>query len=60
MMAHPQYDNLGGKDRRELLLKVGQTPEEARVLSQRDYDALGGWLKARLKRYWKHPSARPE
>jgi len=58
--AHPLYDNLDGKGRRELLSKVGETREEARVLGQRDYDALGGWLKARLKRYWKHSSAKPE
>jgi hypothetical protein len=57
MTAHPQYDNLEAKERRDLLLKVGETREEARVLSRRDYDALGGWLKARLKRYWKHPGA---
>lgn len=58
MTAHPLYDNLDAKDRRDLLLKVGETPEEARVLSQRDYDALGGWVKARLKRRWKHHGQR--
>jgi hypothetical protein len=54
-MAQQQYDSLDSKQRRDLLLKIGETREEARVLSQRDYDALGGWVKIRLKRYWKHP-----
>jgi hypothetical protein len=54
-MAQQQYDSLDSKQRRDLLLKIGGTREEARVLSQRDYDALGGWVKTRLKRYWKHP-----
>ncbi len=50
MTAQQQYDSLNSKQRRDLLLKIGETPEEARVLSQRDYDALGGWVKTRLKR----------
>ena len=52
MTAQEQYDNLDSKQRRELLLKLGETPEEAQVLGQRDYVALGGWVKARLKRFW--------
>ena len=55
MTAHPQYDDFDSKQRRDLLLKIGETRQEARILSQRDYDALGGWIKTRLKRYWKHP-----
>jgi hypothetical protein len=51
MMAQQQYDGLDSKQRRELLLKLGETPEEAQVLGQRDYLALGGWVKTRLKRY---------
>jgi hypothetical protein len=47
-----QYDSLDSKQRGELLVKIGETPEEARVLGQRDYVALGGWVKTRLKRYW--------
>jgi hypothetical protein len=57
MTAQQQYDSLDSKQRRDLLLKLGETREEARVLSQRDYDALGGWVKTRLKRGWKHPKA---
>ena len=57
MTAQQQYDNLDSKQRRDILLKIGQTREEARVLSQRDYDALGRWVKTRLKRHWKHPIA---
>jgi hypothetical protein len=48
MTAEQQYDNLDSKQRRELLLKIGETPEEAQVLGQRDYVALGGWVKTRL------------
>jgi hypothetical protein len=47
-----QYDSLDTKQRGELLLKIGETREEARVLGQRDYVALGGWVKTRLKKYW--------
>jgi hypothetical protein len=57
MTAQQQYDSLDSKQRRDLLLKIGKTREEARVLSQRDYDALSGWVKNRLKRHWKHPKA---
>jgi hypothetical protein len=52
MTAQEQYDNLDSEQRRELLLKIGETPEEAQVLGQRDYVALGGWVKTRLKRFW--------
>ena len=55
MTAQQQYNSLDSKQRRESLLKIGETREEARVLSQRDYDALGGWVKTRLKRQLKHP-----
>jgi len=55
MTAQREYDSLDSKQRRDLLLKIGETREEARVLSQRDYDALGGWVKTRLKRQLKHP-----
>jgi len=55
MTAQQEYDRLDSKQRRDLLLKIGETREEARVLSQRDYDALGGWVKTRLKRQLKQP-----
>jgi len=55
MTAQQQYDSLDSKQRSELLLKIGETPKEAEVLGQRDYVALGGWVKTRLKRHWKHP-----
>jgi hypothetical protein len=55
MTAQQQYDSLDSKQRRDLLLKIGETSEEAQVLSQRDYNALGGWVKTRLKRHLKHP-----
>jgi hypothetical protein len=57
MTAQQQYDSLASEQRRDLLLKLGETREEARVLSERDYDALGGWVKTRLKRHGKHPKA---
>ncbi|MFZ0583450.1 MAG: hypothetical protein WAN72_01355 [Candidatus Acidiferrales bacterium] len=57
MTAQQQYDSLGSKQRRELLLKIGETPEGAQVLGQRDYLALGGWTKTRLKRYWNRNKA---
>ena len=57
MTAQQQYDSLDSKQRWDLLLKIGETREEARVLSQRDYNALGGWVKTRLKRHLKHPKA---
>jgi hypothetical protein len=53
MTAQQQYDSLDSKQRRDLLLKIGESSEEARVLSQRDYNALGGWVKTRLKKHWK-------
>jgi len=55
MTAQQHYDDLDGMQRRDLLLKVGETREEAHLLSQRDYAALGAWVKTRLKRYLKHP-----
>jgi len=57
MTAQQRYDSLDRKQRWDLLLKIGETREEARVLSQRDYDALGGWVKTRLKRHCKHTKA---
>jgi len=57
MTAQQQYDGLDSKQRRELLLKIGETPEEARVLSQRDYGALGAWVKTRLKKSWNRNKA---
>jgi hypothetical protein len=57
MTAQQQYDSLDGKQRRELLLKIGETPEEAQVLGERDYLALGGWVKTRLKRFWNRNKA---
>ena len=55
MPAEQNYNSLDGKQRQELLLKVGETREEARLLSQRDYVALGAWVKIRLKKNFKHP-----
>lgn len=55
MTAQQHYDNLDGMQRRDLLLKIGETREEARVLSERDYVALGLWVKIRLKTHLKHP-----
>jgi hypothetical protein len=55
MTAQQQYNSLDSKQRRELLLKIGETPEQ--VLGQRDYLALGGWAKTRLKRYWNRNKA---
>jgi hypothetical protein len=42
MTAQQQYHGLNSKQRGELLLKIGETSEEAQVLGQRDYLALGG------------------
>ena len=53
MTAQQHYNSLDSEQRQDLLLKVGETREEARLLSQRDYGALGGWVKTRLKRHWK-------
>jgi hypothetical protein len=55
MPTHQHYNGLDSKQRQELLLRIGETSEEARVLSQRDYAALGGWVKTRIKRHLKHP-----
>jgi hypothetical protein len=57
MSAQERYNKLDSDQRHELLLKIGETPEEAQVLGQRDYLALGGWVKTRLKRYWKKNKA---
>jgi len=51
MTVQEHYDGLDSKQRRELLMKIGETPEEAQVLGQRNYVALGAWVKTRLKRY---------
>jgi hypothetical protein len=51
MPADQHYNALDSKQRQELLLKIGETSEEARVLSQRDYAALGGWVKTRIERH---------
>jgi hypothetical protein len=57
MTAQQRYDSLDSKQRQDLLLKIGETREEAQVLGQRDYVALGGWVKTRLKKHWKHTQA---
>jgi hypothetical protein len=57
MTAQEQYDSLDSKQRTELLLKIGETSKESEILGQRDYVALGGWVKTRLKRYWKKNKA---
>jgi hypothetical protein len=57
MTAQQGYDDLDSSGRRDLLLKVGETREEALLLSQRDYAALGAWVKTRLKRYLKRYKA---
>jgi hypothetical protein len=57
MTAQQQYDSLDSNLRRELLLKIGETSKEADILGQRDYVALGGWVKTRLKRYWNRNKA---
>ena len=57
MTAQQQYDSLDTKQKRDILLEIGETSEAARVLSQREYDVLGGWVKTRLKRHWKHRKA---
>jgi hypothetical protein len=57
MTAQQQYDSLDTKRKRDILLEIGETSEAARVLSQREYDALGAWIKTRLKRHWKHRKA---
>jgi hypothetical protein len=50
MTAQQQYDKMDIDQRREVLLKIGETPEEAQLLGQRDYLALGGRIKTRLKK----------
>ena len=57
MLAQQHYNSLDGKGRQELLLKIGETREAARLLSERDYVALGGWVKNRITRHLKHPKA---
>jgi hypothetical protein len=57
MPANLHYNGLDSKQRQELLLKIGETSEAAQLLSQRDYAALGGWVKTRIKRHLKHPKA---
>ena len=57
MTAQQQYDSLDIKQKRDILVEIGETGEAARVLSRREYDALGGWVKTRLKRHWKHRKA---
>jgi hypothetical protein len=52
MTAQEHYDHLDGKQRQGLLLTIGETRTEAQLLSQRDYVALGGWVKTRLKKRW--------
>ena len=52
MTAQQKYDSLDIQNRNEVLKKIGETSEEARILGQRDYVALGGWVKTRLKRHW--------
>lgn len=57
MTAQERYNKLDSKQRHELLMKIDETPEEAQVLGQRDYLALGGWVKTPLKRYWQKNKA---
>ncbi|MGD0964204.1 MAG: hypothetical protein ABSA57_09930 [Candidatus Acidiferrales bacterium] len=52
MTVQEQYDSLDSNQRRELLLKVGETSQAALIKGQRDYVALGGWVKTRLKKHW--------
>jgi hypothetical protein len=37
MASQQHYNGLDSKQRQELLLQIGETREEARVLSERDY-----------------------
>jgi len=57
MTAEQHYDSLDSQQRRDLLLKLGETRKEAQVLGQRDYVALGGWVKTRLKKHWENTKA---
>jgi len=47
MTAQQHYDGPDSEQRQDLLLKVGETREETQILSQRNYVALGGWVKSR-------------
>ena len=49
MTAQQLYDSLDRKGRRDLLLKVGETREEAQVFSQRDEIQIGRETVARSK-----------
>jgi hypothetical protein len=60
MTVQQKYDSLSSKQRGELLLKIGETTKEAQVLGQRDYVALGGWVKTRLKRHWNRNNDRTD
>jgi hypothetical protein len=60
MTAQQRYDSLDKKQRQDLLLKLGETREEAPVPSRRDYDALGGWVKTRIERHWKRLDPRTQ
>jgi hypothetical protein len=53
MTAQEKYNSLDTGLRREMLLKVGEASESAKLLGKRDYVELGGWVKTRLKKYWK-------
>jgi hypothetical protein len=53
MTAQENYNSLDASLRRELLLKVGEASESAKLLGKRDYVELGGWVKTRLKKHWK-------
>ena len=59
MTVQQHYDSLDSQGRSELLLKTGETPEEAEILSRRDYVALGGSVKTRLKKYWNRKMKEP-
>jgi len=51
MTAQQRYDSLNIEQRRDLLLKIGETREEAHLLGPREYVAFGGWVKIRLKKH---------
>ena len=53
MTAQERYDSIDGKQNQDLLMKIGETREEARILSQRDYFAFRPWTKNPLNRYWR-------
>ena len=52
MTAQQKYDSLDIQNKNDLPKKIGETAEEARILGQRGYVALGGWAKTWLKRHW--------